>query len=191
MIYLRAQNSRTVEVSASSPVIQPVMRNAGNLLIDRLGAPIPTDRCFKCNCSARHEVRKTFTSTGGFMRYLVVLQPLLIPVLLPFFLMRQKRISVAFGICGDCQERRHLGLVLGVAFLIASVPLFVYGVLTITTIGPVAGFAGATLSAAGLLTMVYSRHLADSKHIDGRWIVLSGGGQPFLETIPEAPQWSN
>ncbi|MDE0596087.1 MAG: hypothetical protein ABGZ49_01495 [Akkermansiaceae bacterium] len=70
-------------------------------------------------------------------------------------------------------------------------PLFVYGVLPITTIGPVAGFARATLPAADLLTMVYSRHLADSENIDGCWIVWSGGGQPFLETIPEAPQWSN
>ena len=56
-----------------------------------MGQPIPTDRCFKCNCSASHEVRRTYASTGGLMRYLVILQPLLIPFLLPFHLMHQNR----------------------------------------------------------------------------------------------------
>lgn len=148
---------------------------------------MPTELCFKCNCSARHEVRRCFVSTGGIMRLLVILQPLLIPFLLPFHLSRQNRVSVAFGLCDGCLERRHFGLLLGVLFLLASVPLFVYGVLNIATIGPISGFGGASLLGAGLIVMAYSRHLADSKHVDARWIVLDGGGQAFVKAFPAAP----
>ncbi len=129
---------------------------------------------------------QTFASPGGLLCYLVILQPLLIPFLLPLYLLRHNRVSVAFGLCRDCRERRYLGITLGAALLIGSVPLFAYGCLTIATVGPVSGFGGASLLAAGLLTMGNSRHLADPRHVDDRWIILRGGGRPFLEAIPEA-----
>lgn len=171
---------------SSFPAIPHVVRTKGSLIIDRLGAPLPTERCFKCNCGAEYEVRKTFASTGGYLRFLVILQPLLIPILLPFFLRRQERVSLAFGLCASCRERRNFELMLGAIFLFGSVPLFTFGVLTITTVGPLLGFAGASLLAAGLIIMVRSHHLADPKYVDGRWVVLTGGGPPFLRAIPDA-----
>ena len=179
----------TGQFSAAPPAraaSQAIFRIGKAIHIDRHGQAVPTHRCFKCNCAAHHEVRKSFSSTGGLLRLLILLQPLLIPFLLPVYLLRRNRVSVAFGLCDDCRERRALGSTIGAALLIASVPFFVSGALTIATVGPVLGFGGGTLLTAGFLTLCHCRHLADSKHVDERWIVLRGGGEPFLATIPQA-----
>lgn len=156
----------------------------GGLLLDRKGDPLPTHRCFKCNCEAKHQIRRTFVEDGGFWRILVVLQPLLIPILLPLHLMRRQKVKLSFGLCETCRDRRNSGLALGLMFVFTSVPFFVYAGAHLATIGPIVGVGGACLLAAGLLTILYSRHLADSPVVGERWIVLNGGGPKFLEEFP-------
>jgi hypothetical protein len=186
-----ANSLRTPPALQIPHAVQPVIRNHGTLLVDRFGAPLPSCRCFLCNAPAEHQVRKTFRSTGGRARYLILLQPLLIPLLLPLHLLRRNGVSVTFGLCRDCRERQLLGIALGICFLFGSVPLLVHGALTIASLGLIPALGGACLAAAGILTIGRSRHLADPKHLDARWLVLRGGGPRFLEAIPEAPRWES
>lgn len=167
-----------------SPSGQNPALTDGHLLLDRKGTPLPTHRCFKCNCEAKHQVRRTFVEDGGFWRLLVVLQPLLIPILLPLHLMRRQKVKLSFGLCDTCRDRRGSGLALGLMFVFTSVPFFVYAGMHLASIGPIVGIGGACLLCAGLLTVLYSRHLADSAVVGERWIILNGAGPKFLEDIP-------
>ena len=170
---------------AVAATLPSVYRQGDRIVLNREGLPLPSCHCFKCNEPASHRVRKTYSSPDRFLFLLLTICPILVPVILPLHIIRRKRTAVEFGICDQCRERRLAGLVTGSALLLASVPLFTFAFLTLNSTGIFPFIGGAVLLGLGLFALGGSNHIADAQHADDRRLLLRGGGEAFLRSLPE------
>jgi len=154
----------------------------GETLVVPRGASLPPF-CVKCGAPATEHIQKSFKWHSPWLALLVFLG--LLPYLVVVFA-AQKSCQVVVPICDAHQKRRRNYLWIGLALLVACLPVADW-------IGTLAGRGGwlalafLVLLIASLVFLMPLRSLLSPQHIDETRAIFKGAGENFLARLPTGP----